>query len=199
MDIKLVTYNCRGAKSSIDAIRELCESHDVVLIQEHWLNKVELSILSKIHNDFNACGVSAMDDEIGIRVGRPYGGVAIMWRKSLGNKVNVKYLDDTRLIGLEVCTDETNLFIICAYLPTCKHENYDDYLNYLAKINCIIQDCNTVNAIVLGDFNSNVGTIFGDELEKFCTENNLHISDIDILGKCDKNFTFYSEAHASTR
>ena len=198
MTLRLSTYNCRGIKSSIDSVKTLCDSHDIILLQEHWLTKAELTLLSNLHPDFHACGISAMDDSSGIRVGRPYGGVAIMWRKSLGQNVTIKYLNDTRLIGAEIITSLTKLFIICVYLPTCSKDNYDSYMAYLANINNIVNEVKTSNVIVLGDFNANLGTMFGEELNTFCHENNLHISDIEKLGKSDDHFTYISEAHGST-
>ena len=85
--LRISSFNCRSIKSSIESVRNLCLSHDVVLLQEHWLTTDELHILSNIHNDFYAFGVSAIDTENVITAGRPYGGVAILWRKSLGNSI----------------------------------------------------------------------------------------------------------------
>ena len=53
-------------------------------LQETWLTHDELPLLRQIHADFDASGVSAMDTGDSILVGRPYGGVAILWRKQLG-------------------------------------------------------------------------------------------------------------------
>ena len=41
-NIKIVSYNCYGLKSSIDDIRNLCEIYDVIMLQETWLMTEEL-------------------------------------------------------------------------------------------------------------------------------------------------------------
>ena len=129
--LKITTYNCRSIKSSVDSVRNLCNNHDVVLLQEHWLVKDELHILSKLHEDFYAIGVSAMDTDNKLIQGRPFGGVGILWRKSLGSIVKTKTFDDTRLLGVTIDTSTIKLLIICVYLPVCCPDNFDEFTNYI--------------------------------------------------------------------
>ncbi len=60
-NLRIVSYNCRSIKSNIDAIKELCTNHDIILIQEHWLLDHELPLLSNINCDFLSVGVSGVD------------------------------------------------------------------------------------------------------------------------------------------
>ena len=69
--IKLVSYNCQGIKTSLPTIQDICDRHDICLLQEHWLMDNELHILHNIHHDFSAIGV---DTSKGILSGRLYGG-----------------------------------------------------------------------------------------------------------------------------
>ena len=39
-------------KTSHDELYALCEAHDIVILQETWLAKNELSLLSNTHCDF---------------------------------------------------------------------------------------------------------------------------------------------------
>ena len=59
--LRLCTYNCRSMKNSIHDIRELRRSHDLVLLQEHWLLPFELNLLNCVCDDFMATGVSAVN------------------------------------------------------------------------------------------------------------------------------------------
>jgi hypothetical protein len=59
--IRVCTYNCRSVKSSYDVVRELCNICDICLIHEHWLAEYDLPLLSNIHDEVYARGVSAMD------------------------------------------------------------------------------------------------------------------------------------------
>ena len=90
----------------MNEIHDICERCDILFLQETWLCEQELPLLSTIHNDFYARGVSSMNDRDGVRVGRPYGGLGILWRKSLGQSCNVKPLGDPRLLMLEISLDD---------------------------------------------------------------------------------------------
>jgi len=35
-DLRICTFNCRSLKNSIIDIKNLCDTHDIVLLQEHW-------------------------------------------------------------------------------------------------------------------------------------------------------------------
>ena len=77
-------------KTSHDELYALCEAHDIVILQETWLAKNELSLLSKTHCDFIGNGVSSIDDELKINSGRPHGGIGIMWRKNMNKHCTFK-------------------------------------------------------------------------------------------------------------
>ena len=81
--LTVCTFYCKHVKRFMN---EICERCDMLFLQEIWLCKKELDMLCTIHCDFYAGGVSSMDDCERIRVGRPYiyGGLGILWRKSLG-------------------------------------------------------------------------------------------------------------------
>jgi hypothetical protein len=67
--------------------------------------------------------------------GRPHGGIAILWRKSLGNKCKLVDLNDKRLMGVEISNkNNCKLLIINVYMPVCANENKDEFLFYLAQI-----------------------------------------------------------------
>ena len=70
--LSLCSYNYRSIKNSQPAVASLCDSHDIVLLQEHWLLPSELDLLQSIHHDFYAYGLSAVDCSSDVLVGRPY-------------------------------------------------------------------------------------------------------------------------------
>ena len=39
------------------------------------------ALLKDVDDNFDAFGISAMNDENGYQIGRPYGGLAVLWRK----------------------------------------------------------------------------------------------------------------------
>lgn len=82
-------------------IRQLCDNHDLVLLQEHWLLPNELHLLSEVHTEFLAFGASAVDIGSNILIGRPYGGrpTAILFNKIFADCISPLQIDDPRLTG----------------------------------------------------------------------------------------------------
>lgn len=69
--INMVSFNCENVKRSIDSIRKLCQSADIIALQETWLRQDELQYLCEINGRFGSTGTSAMDPAAGMLVGRP--------------------------------------------------------------------------------------------------------------------------------
>ena len=80
---------------------------------------------------------------------------------------------------------------------------YDDYMNYLGKVDSIIQSADTNYVLVIGDMNADTysgsdsvrNSLFGRELVSFCRENNFILSDVEKLASNNDIFTHYSAAH----
>jgi len=79
-ELKICSYNCRSLKSAMYDVLQLCETHAVVCLQEHWLD---------IHSDFYGFGYSAVNISSTILIGRPYGGTAILYRKHLAHTLHL--------------------------------------------------------------------------------------------------------------
>ena len=92
--IRIITYNCYGMKSSIVDLYELCRHNDLIFLQEIWLFKFELNLISTIHPEFEAYGISAIQDSEEIINGRPYGGLAILIRKQYRPICDFQTFDD---------------------------------------------------------------------------------------------------------
>ena len=77
--LRVTSDNCRNLKSSIDNVRQLCDAHDIIFLQETWLTNDELSLLTCLRADFYADGMSVMDTTSGILIGRRFGGIGIIF------------------------------------------------------------------------------------------------------------------------
>ena len=64
------TVYCKGFSSSAHDLNDLCSKYDVVLLQELWLDKNELSHSSSFHPHFLGHGVSPVDPSAGILKGK---------------------------------------------------------------------------------------------------------------------------------
>ena len=87
--LKVVSYNCRGYNAAKrDYVNNLLSTADILCLQEHWLSDAQLSILGSVNDNFTYAGVSGFDSSK-ILQGRPYGGCAIMWRRTLSVQVDI--------------------------------------------------------------------------------------------------------------
>ena len=130
--IKVFFYNCRGLVSSMRDVQMLCKQYHIIVLQETWVAKQNLSILSTVSKTHHAFGISSVDYETGLFVGRPYGGTAILWDRSL--PASPWFNDDNSIIGLKLKVNKTTIRIVNVYLPYCSSANVDDYLMYLSKV-----------------------------------------------------------------
>ena len=195
--LQISTYNCQSSKRNTGGIQKLCEHSDVVFLQEHWLFPDDLSTLNNIHNDFVSFALSSMDPSSELLTGRPFGGVAVLWRKSLAPFFRPISFDDDRIIGLEFNRGGVRMLFLGVYLPYCSHQNFDRFVYYLAKLKSIIDDFETPHVCVLGDFNADMvkATEFGKELESFCIESRLFVVDAMHLPSDSK--THVNDGHGT--
>ena len=117
-DLRIVTFNCRSIKSSMVEVNRLCESHDIVCLQEQWLLTYELGLLANIHCELYGIGSSTVDITSDVLVGRPYGGTAILYRKSLGNSLKVVTVTNSCITGVSVATERGPILLLTVYMPT---------------------------------------------------------------------------------
>ena len=104
---------------------------------------------------------------------------------------------------MELLSNNGKLLILNVYFPYECQNNYDDYMNYLGKVDSIIQSADTNYVLVIGDMNADTysgsdsvrNSLFGRELVLFCRENNFILSDVEKLASNNDIFTHYSAAH----
>ena len=191
--LKVASFNYRGIKSSLFDVQSLCESFHVILLQETWLPRQSLSFLDSINTNFFAHGHSTMDLAEKIAVGRPYGGLAILWHKSL--KSDIIYNYDHSIMGIKVDVGGSFLTLINVYLPYCSAENEDKFIEELGKLNAFCDEIGSSNICLIGDFNSSPTNKFGPLLKEFSKDNDLCHSDELLLS--EGSYTFISGAHLS--
>ena len=193
--LTLCTFNCRSAKSSINEIASLCQSCDVVFLQEHWLLHNELDILSNIHPDFLSLGHSSVDASQGLLLGRPFGGTCILYNKALSNLVVFVETSNPRISALMLKSKLGPVLLVSVYMPTDYGNNdcFEDYVELCSELSALFSECDAVQMIIAGDFNCQPGSRFFPVLQNFIDEHNMILSDIKRLSDV---FTFYNvESH----
>ena len=69
-----------------------------------------------MHVDFYADGVSSMTPDREILSGRPFGGLGIMWCKSLGSCITIEKYDDRRLMAVQIDNGSSTLLVVNIYI-----------------------------------------------------------------------------------
>ena len=194
-DVMFCTFNCRSIKNSMFEVQQLCDTHDLILLQEHWLLPNELHLLSEVQTDFLAFGASAVDIGSDILVGRPYGGTAILFKKILADCISSVKTDDSRLTGIKINTRRGPILVLSVYMPTDYHDkdSLEKYVEVCGKINALITECDVVDCIIAGDFNCSVGSCLYNNFVELMSVNNLTCTD---LNKISQAFTYCNSDHS---
>lgn len=170
----------------------------------------DLDFLHSIDKDFGCCGTSAVDTSDGIIKGRPYGGVALLWRKSVFPNVARVECENPRIVAARIelsctgggggdgCAIGCREALLCSvYMPTDSHENLLEFTECLGTLEALCE-CSAVQAVyMLGDYNAHPGELFSSELSCFCDEHDWICVDEKFLEK--ETFTYLSDAHGTTR
>ena len=182
--LKLACYNMYGFENGYSTLKDLCDTYDIVGVEEHWLAPYNLVKLKNFHSHYDCLCWSAMTDKLqhGLTSGRPFGGIGVLFNRKLDLNVRVLgVLSNSRCAVLH-CTFPTgySLVIVVVYFPCSTSVDYECELSECLGF---IEMCLNVekydDVVVMGDMNfecslNNTGfRIFND----FCFETGLKRAD----------------------
>jgi hypothetical protein len=156
--LRFLSYNPTGL-ISCDKVKYvsniLCNYiPDFLFIQEHWLLDKQLCKLSDLSDKYNYHAVSGIDDCKRILHGRPFGGCAILYKKSFDSQIVHILSVCRRICAIRLQMVNANFLIINVYLPTDKQNNNTDELDdCLDEIGAIIDKYDQDVVIFGGDLN----------------------------------------------
>lgn len=197
LNTRMISFNCRSVTRSVECVRSLCRSADLVALQELWLLPEDIPFLGSIDANFEFTGKSAVDTGAGILRGRPYGGVALLWRKSLFTSVSVVNCNSARIVGIKIVLSDRELLVFSVYMPVDTAETLTDFTECLGEIAAIVEDSQIDSVYILGDFNAHPGRRFGKELLQFCVDVKWRCVDLDFLGVTSDTYTYVSDITGS--
>ncbi|ELU18849.1 hypothetical protein CAPTEDRAFT_210322 [Capitella teleta] len=122
--LTLCTYNSTGlGDRQTDFIAEMLSAKkpDVLLLQETWLFESQLTKISSLHSDYIAHGVSGMPERREFIGGRPFGGVAFLWHRSLAASTKIVRCENKRLCAIYITMNTTTVLLVNAYFPCDNH------------------------------------------------------------------------------
>ncbi|CAH0729086.1 unnamed protein product, partial [Brenthis ino] len=159
-------------------------SATLVCLQETWLLNHDCTVSV----DFEYIGKSSVDNGE-LLVGRPYGGVAILWRKGIFDSVSAINCNSDRLLAIKATIGGRSILVFCVYMPVKARENLPIFTDILSKISSIEEGSGVQSVIILGDFNAQPGQLFFTKLNSFCTDRSWVCADIEFLGIHSDTFT----------
>ena len=187
MDLKVCSFNCGSFKRKDEIVKLLMNRNDIILLQETLLIESEVNCLDYLNDNFDYFASPSIVNSN--YVGRPKGGMAIYFKKSISNYVTPHYFHN-RILGITLKINNFKLLMLNVYMP-CDYRNIESLITYrscLAEIHEILHS-NTVDEILLvGDMNADPyrGRFF-HELSNFVNDHELTIADL-VLN--NDNFTY---------
>ena len=179
--ITISTWNCRGFKSSVPYIRELCNRSDIVLICEHWLHANCLSLFDEISDQTNFHARASNEsnaDAFGQRRGQ--GGVSIIWKREMVGISPMLDCVHDRVCSIRIQNKKGAVFcIFCVYLPAkgCG----GDLRTCLDELSGLIENIELgAHIIVCGDFNGDMGSDGGFRNKRQCTREGVLVRDFMV-------------------
>ena len=154
--LKITTFNCQGFKfRNYSYVNEIFKQCNILMLQETWLNSFEHKNFIKEIPNCQYHAISGMDESDVSRVGRPKGGVAILWQKDLKLAFIPIVTNSTRLCALNIKSEKYDLILINVYMPN-DDDTDDSYFMYgeiFSEISSILQTYENCKIIIGGDFN----------------------------------------------
>ena len=179
--IKLVSLNCTGLG---EVNRRLlhdfldCYSPDILLLQETWLLQQDLCRLGELHDLYMGRGKTSVPNDA-VLLGRPYGGLGVLWKKTLTS--NLKFLDCSheRLQPFVLTLGNAKQVLICnVYFPNDNRSTTtvsEDFYSVIDALEICMQDNILDFTVIGGDFNTDFirNNAQSNYLEQFLLRNSL--------------------------
>lgn len=176
--LKIVSFNCSGFKfRNYDYLKDIFMKCEILLIQETWLYNFQHEEIGKVLVDSEHHAVSAMDECDVSRVGRPYGGCAVVWRRGLALDFRPLTTTSRRLCAVVAQSDCAKLLLVSVYMPNDDNcdRSFEIFGDVLNELSAMINFYDGYDIIIGGDFNVDFSrqSRNGDLLKLFLNEENL--------------------------
>ena len=161
-------------------IESLLITCDILLLQETWCLQDQVGTLNQHFKDHNTYGISGINDAE-LLVGRPYGGVSFLFKKSMSPHVTWVEMSSKRVCSIRLNTDIGYVYLFNVYMPcdTSNNEHLFEYNMILSDISKCCMDNSVSNCIIGGDVNTDISRICSGNtisLQKFVAEENFSLA-----------------------
>ena len=139
-----------------------------------------------------------MNAGLQIQLGRPYGGVAILWDKRLNNYIQTVDTGSKRIAAILYTRNVYTLLFITAYMScdtgTCDITKVDEFSEVLNDISLLIQKVNPSDVVIGGDLNTefNRRSAHPMSLQSFCDNEKLYNAKDHSIADVDYTYCNYA-------
>ena len=197
--LKLISYNSTGlGLYKMDYICELLTQHnvDIMFLQETWLLPSTQNKLNGINKNYCSHGISGMDNH-NLLQGRPYGGLAFLWKQSLSPSIKcVTDYKSKRICAVTIECANIKLLLINVYLPV---DNYsktvasDEFIDVCDVIEYLSSRYDDHTIIIGGDFNCDFERANANDQYMTNMLERLNMTLCWELQSASKGYTFYND------
>ena len=150
-------------------------------------------VLKGLSPDYLAYGVAATHDSE-VLVGRPKGGLAILWHKSISNICKfVAIPGTTRACALDISLGDENLVVANLYLPVdnqSKTSVSQELIDVFDEVELFVRGCHGKHLIIGGDMNLDIARHNAhDELYKVWCDR-IDCTYVHDLPGCEISYTY---------
>ena len=200
-NLSIVSYNSQGSgPDRIAYMNKLLKSNDIIFVQEHWLFNSTLNKLENGLTNAHVYGISGMTDTE-LLTGRPFGGVAIIWKKNIKCKIIPVELTSRRLCAVIISINGRDITLFNVYMPgdsyegSCHLNAFNEVLDEISNT-CVKYD---TNQFIIGgdmnvDFKRTVST-HTKALNRFLIRESMTSGLQHVL--CDVDYTFMSKINGN--
>ena len=179
----ICSLNCQGIRRSSSYICDILKSTscDIICLQETWTMDSNLEYLFNIHTDYLFTCISGPDHIANIIKGRPYGGVALFYKKSMSNDITHIKSSNRRVCGINLNINNISLIVLSVYMPCASYSSHifdQDYADCIDYIETIFNKTECNYFFCAGDFNTCFSRLNAhtSSLNDFIERNNLAVT-----------------------
>ena len=164
-NLTLCTFNCRGHRQDkIDYVKKIMTSCDVLFLQEHWLFTENVPFFVEKIGNVNVHATSGMD-ETQLLIGRPYGGCAILWKKSLNCVFSPIDTGNKRIVAGALSFHNVKILLCNIYMP-CDGSYHDPLSQSFGDVLSVVRsliEMNSADFVLLGgDMNTDLNRSYSE-------------------------------------
>ena len=157
--LHVTSFNVEGVVPNLPYLHGLSKTGSILCLQETWLWHFEKDNLKLFLPNYDYHALCADSDNFISNFHAPRGraGVAILWPMEFTKYIKRLPVGNTRIIAIEISTNEGNICLINCYMPLMDSGSTAQYIEHLDVLQSIIDKYIVSHRLVVcGDFNGTV-------------------------------------------